>query len=413
MTKPTLCFYTTAYPYGNAETFIENELNIIAPHFEKIYLFHKTKTTIQRVTPNNVELIYIEPPTSSSNRKTTLKNIFLLTYFIIHEYFFSRQKQLFRKNIRYNVSHFINCLYYANQITQKLSSEVLNNGVFYSYWFYDWNLSLSILNYKKEIKKNYTRTHGFDLYENNGKENYLPLRKFCLEHTNKIFTISKKGERYLKSLYPKYSTKIMLAYLGTKDYGSNPLPNNTQPFHIVSCSNINFVKRLHLIIDTLNHINFKIKWTHIGDGPLSSEIKELSQKLPTHIEVVFMGRLTQNEIFNFYKTSYIDVFINTSVSEGLPVSIMEAISFGIPIIATDVGGTNEIINDTTGWLIPADFSTKTISDLIHNIKHETEKSKNREEIKKYWELNFKGEENYDIFVKQNLNTDKNRWMNES
>ena len=47
-----------------------------------------------------------------------------------------------------------------------------------------------------------------------------------------------------------------------------------------------------------------------------------------------------------------DLFVNMSLSEGIPVSIMEAISFGIPIIATNVGGNAEIVNDETGVLIP-------------------------------------------------------------
>ena len=44
-------------------------------------------------------------------------------------------------------------------------------------------------------------------------------------------------------------------------------------------------------------------------------------------------------------------FVNVSESEGIPVSIMEAASFGIPIIATDVGGTSEIVDNSNGFLI--------------------------------------------------------------
>lgn len=50
-----------------------------------------------------------------------------------------------------------------------------------------------------------------------------------------------------------------------------------------------------------------------------------------------------------------DLFVNMSLSEGIPVSIMEAISFGIPIIATNVGGNAEIVNDETGVLIPVNI----------------------------------------------------------
>jgi len=49
--------------------------------------------------------------------------------------------------------------------------------------------------------------------------------------------------------------------------------------------------------------------------------------------------LPHNDVLNYYASNPVDVFINTSSSEGLPVSIMEAMSFGIPVIATNVGGT--------------------------------------------------------------------------
>lgn len=52
-----------------------------------------------------------------------------------------------------------------------------------------------------------------------------------------------------------------------------------------------------------------------------------------------------------YSEHPVDVFINLSTNEGVPVSIMEAISFDIPIVATDVGGTSEIVTDETGILV--------------------------------------------------------------
>ena len=48
-------------------------------------------------------------------------------------------------------------------------------------------------------------------------------------------------------------------------------------------------------------------------------------------------------MLDYYKNNIIDIFINLSASEGIPVSIMDAISFGIPCIATNVGGTGEIV----------------------------------------------------------------------
>ena len=63
----------------------------------------------------------------------------------------------------------------------------------------------------------------------------------------------------------------------------------------------------------------------------------------------------------------IDIFINVSSSEGLPVAIMEAISFDIPIIATNVGGTSEIVTPETGILIAPDSAPELIAARIREL----------------------------------------------
>ena len=85
-----------------------------------------------------------------------------------------------------------------------------------------------------------------------------------------------------------------------------------------------------------------------------------------NIKINFLGKLEKEKVMNFYLTNHVDLFLNTSISEGIPVSIMEAISFGIPILATNVGGTKEIVNNTTGFLIDAEFKPENIAEIIDN-----------------------------------------------
>ncbi|WP_241380179.1 glycosyltransferase, partial [Escherichia coli] len=58
------------------------------------------------------------------------------------------------------------------------------------------------------------------------------------------------------------------------------------------------------------------------------------------------------------------VFVNLSSSEGLPVSMMEVASLGIPIIATGVGGVGEIVSSDNGHLLPAEFTDAQASDAL-------------------------------------------------
>lgn len=384
-----LYFFTQSYPYGSGESFIENELNFIASKFKQVYLFTKSKESKLRTVPGNVELVYIEPSSLKRNVGFLIKNIFIITYILFTEVFFSRQKKMFRKKIRYNVSYLITGILYAEAVYNFSKDKKDDKPFFYSYWFFDWNFSLAVLKFKNKIKCNFTRAHGFDLYEDNGKPNYLPFRKFCFDNTDKIFTVSKTGANYLKNIYPHFSNKIKCYYLGTLDMGINPLPDNNTPIHIVSCSNIVSVKRVELIIDVLKYCKVDIIWTHIGDGILKEVIVEKSKSLPANCKANFLGSLSQQAIFNFYNTTPIDIFINCSISEGLPVGIMEAISFGIPVIATDVGGTKEIVTKETGFLLTRDFDFKGALTLILSVRN----TFIRENIKSFWKQSFSSKKN--------------------
>jgi glycosyltransferase involved in cell wall biosynthesis len=77
---------------------------------------------------------------------------------------------------------------------------------------------------------------------------------------------------------------------------------------------------------------------------------------------------------------------------------MEAISFGIPVMATDVGGCREIVTDSTGILIPKDFDVKEAARLISEF-YQSEKNKEvfRKGVKSFWKTNFEVFKNYREF----------------
>ena len=148
-------------------------------------------------------------------------------------------------------------------------------------------------------------------------------------------------------------------------------------------------------IQLLNH---KIKWYHIGDGDLFNRLKDLAEeKLPENIHYEFLGQLPNQKILEFYKNNRIDLFINTSASEGIPVSIMEVQSFGIPVIATDVGGVKEIItHNRNGYLINKEFKDEELTSLIESFARMSKKEIDtlREVSRTMWENKYSAKENY-------------------
>ena len=103
----------------------------------------------------------------------------------------------------------------------------------------------------------------------------------------------------------------------------------------------------------------------LGDGPLMKSLIDFCKRnFKNNIDYNFLGRISNLELFSYYKDNYIDLFMNLSSSEGIPVSIMEAMSFGIPVIATNVGGTAEIVNIDNGYLLSPNPLLEEVAEAI-------------------------------------------------
>jgi len=119
----------------------------------------------------------------------------------------------------------------------------------------------------------------------------------------------------------------------------------------------------------------KIKLLILGDGILKNELENLTLKLDLKNEVLFLGYILQDEIYDYLAIS--DVFCRPSRSEGLGNSFLEAMACATPIIGTNVGGIPDfLINNETGLFCEADNPR----DLAEKIKTLLEHSELRDKI---------------------------------
>jgi glycosyltransferase involved in cell wall biosynthesis len=286
----------------------------------------------------------------------------------------------------------------------KSNSAVSKDDVFYSFWMNDWAITLSILKKKGVIKAFSSRVHGADLFEERvPKIGRLPFRWFVLKNIDQVFSVSKTGLEYLKGKYPIHAPKFSCFYLGTADHGINFF-DNTSIFTVVSCAHVRNIKRVYLIAEYLKEINFPLKWIHIGaeqkyDKTYPRYLKAIEDlKNKNNIKVELLGDLSQEKVFDLYSSVSINLFLSLSSTEGLPVSMMEAISFGIPLLATDVGGCKEIANKETGKLLNSDVSVEEFAKSIEEFKNSEMNSNTfRICVRKFWEENFNDQINYSKF----------------
>ena len=216
--------------------------------------------------------------------------------------------------------------------------------------------------------------------------------------------ISEDGLDYMIEKYPQYKEKYKLSYLGVEN-DSEPNFNYSvkDEYTVVSCSRVVEVKRIDLISKALSQItDKKINWIHFGYGPLFDEVKKHAEaNLPENVTYNFRGMVPNSEVLEFYKNNFVDCLINVSSSEGLPVSIMEAVSYGIPIVATDVGGTSEIINPQTGVLLSENPEITEIKDGIVEVLNGYSKNPSkRASVRDYWLNHFDAKVNYETFVSE-------------
>ncbi|MBE0646310.1 MAG: glycosyltransferase [Bacteroidales bacterium] len=249
-----------------------------------------------------------------------------------------------------------------------------------------------------EFKNIIVRMHGSDLYEEL-YGGYIPFREKQIQRVTRVYTISEFGKKYLMRSYPEYSLKFDLARLGTNDHGLNPWKDRDHlSYTIVSCASITYTKRVRLIAEILKFTSLQIRWFHFGDGPEMVQLQDACNDLPKNVTCVLSGNVTPDQLFDFYAQTPIDLFLNVSSSEGVPVSIMEALSFGIPVVATDVGGTGELVNTTNGILIPKDFSPSDTGQQLEELLKSKSIQNMRRAARETWEQQSDATKVYPEFI---------------
>ena len=177
------------------------------------------------------------------------------------------------------------------------------------------------------------------------------------------------------------------------------------------------VKALHLLstdkdaAEKIRNRGFdKITYTHIGGGKKLPAVREMAEEMNSarkeiETKFIFNGSMTHTQIMDFYKENGADLFVLASKSEGIPVSIMEAMSFGIPVIATNVGGVSELFrNCPVGYIIDADLTAEDLKNQIleYILLPENIHSQMKRNCYENWKEEWDAQTNYTRFAEELL-----------
>jgi glycosyltransferase involved in cell wall biosynthesis len=149
-----------------------------------------------------------------------------------------------------------------------------------------------------------------------------------------------------------------------------------------------------------NYPDFSL--TLVGDGVERLELEKLGSELGLAKHLEFVGYKSQAEVRDYLQKS--DVFVLPSFAEGVPVSLMESMAAGVPVVSTQVGGVSELVeNGVSGYLVPpgdAISLAEKIEILLTNVELRNKFGQaGRIKIEQEFNLIKETEKLYDIFTK--------------
>lgn len=192
----------------------------------------------------------------------------------------------------------------------------------------------------------------------------LDLQKYVANNVNKCVFISEIARNNFLKYYPNISSsKTEVILNGINDYNKEELeflnssPSykrlDSEPFRICSTGTINVRKGQRFILEAINLLDHdfqkRFEVIFVGDGPERLKLENYVRSNNLNCRVEFKGAVDNSEVFKILNN--VDIFVLMSLNEGLPISIIEAMRAGLPIISTKVSGIPELVNDSNGFLL--------------------------------------------------------------
>lgn len=265
-------------------------------------------------------------------------------------------------------------------------------------------------------KKNKTRwlhiEHGSDFVKlNNPIKSFLgkffdyTFGRCILKNANEVVANSKASAYFCKKLYSFREYKYIYrgVELGKIENNLEIQKKYKDKVKIIFAGRLIDGKGVQDLIKAVSKISLD-NWVLliIGDGPMKNDLEKYVKDLELESKIKFLGQMERSNLMGIINVG--DIVVNPSYTEGLPTSVIEAAKCGKAIIATDVGGTREIIeNYKSGILILAkrpDILTQKIELLIINTKlREQLGQEARKKVENSFDWNVSIKKYIDIFTK--------------
>ncbi|WP_434966330.1 glycosyltransferase [Janibacter indicus] len=412
----TLVLFTNYFPFHTGEEYLETELPYLVKQFDRVVIVPVMLDAQMEQTRQLPDTVTVVRVPSSNTPRTRLADVIRFGPASLGDGVARRQTPFWA------VHHFAYDLYFASRghaFWRRARTAVLqaiegsDEVVIYSYWLYVTALAATAL--QREIPTRTTRmvsrAHRYDVLPSANMLGYLPLREEVVSPFDAVHPVAHAGYEELAHSVPDHLERISVRRLGVEGPADIPVRSHC-PLNIVSCSSLKTPKRLPLLIAGLSLFareGASFTWTHYGgSGPALAELRaEASHRLPQG-SWRMVGHVPNGEVTRTLRTPNPSLFINVSSSEGVPVSIMEAMAAGLPVMATAAGGTPEIVSTgVNGVLLPVELDAHTVAQALQNFSLATDAEYEALSIgaRTTWEQSWNAEQLYSSFSRELIATD--------
>ena len=390
--KKELWLFTRQFPEGRGEAFLESALPVWCSLFERVRVFPMFRGAGGVALPAGVEVQYLWD--DMHRTAGPFRTLSRLPHVLLTMHDRGDNWRLDPAAAQEAFSHARQLLFRADRLEQLLYGHDLERIALLSVWMEDWVSVLGGSRVRGRHVPFSTMAHGWDLYAHRRASGHIPYRHAQLRQVGQVLCISDHGAAYLRRHHPAQAHKVLVTHLGTADHGPGPW-YPAKEIRLLSSAYLRPPKRLDRLVDALHHVDRPVHWVHFGDGPDLEALKQRAKGLPPHVRVEWRGAVPNDAVIRHLRTEPVDLFVLLSDDEGVPVSLMEAASFGIPLLANAVGGVGEVVTPDNGVLLPTDTAPEVLAaTLVRAVDTHAGDAHFRVGVRHFWQENFCASTNY-------------------
>jgi glycosyltransferase involved in cell wall biosynthesis len=319
-------------------------------------------------------------------------------------------KVLETKGVEYRICTFEYPRPYSLEFLQEISRQGLRSMTISQRWLWDPRPFWQFLRLVKQGRFNVVQSHGYKSHlvawfvaralgipwlafvhgwtkEDWKVRLYHALDRWSLQYADAVVAVSNPLGEVCKGLRgARGGTEVVLnavdgdfirGKVGAATIRSRYLRHNAR-FLIGCFGRLSHEKGQDILLRSVNGIRQQIPdsiFLFLGDGPELSRLQNLSEQLGISDRVIFHPHT--ETMRDYYEA--IDMLILPSRSEGLPNVVLEALSFGVPVVASNVGALNEVITDgESGWLLPPGDIAALTEAVVYALSNQEQRRRAQE-----------------------------------